>query len=157
MFPSLPTSFQVFPAEETLFSPLGMSNSRLQCKHKQYFKIRLQANVSQKCFLVCPGLNSQTNHFSRQMGMRGDVSSCSSVSLLVSEILETVLPLVHQVLVSKQKNPEQCLRTKSRETITLPLISIGMDLLDEGETQCYFSSTLWFGYSLESALIYSKY
>ena len=40
MFPSLPTSFQVFPAEETLFSLLGMSNSRLQCKHKQYIKIR---------------------------------------------------------------------------------------------------------------------
>ena len=42
MFPSLPTCFQMFPARETLFSRLGEFKNvlGLQCKHKQYFKIR---------------------------------------------------------------------------------------------------------------------
>ena len=59
MFPSLPSSFQMFPTQGTLFSRLGMFK---QCL-KTYNTLRFaRANVSQKIFTSLPTEGNMTKH-----------------------------------------------------------------------------------------------
>ena len=59
MFPSLPTSFQMFPTQGTLFSRLGMLKQCLKTNNTLRF---VRANFSQKIFTSLPTEGNMTKH-----------------------------------------------------------------------------------------------
>ena len=59
MFPSLPTCFQMFSTQETLFSRLGMLK---QCANINNTLRFVRVNVSQKIFPSLPTLGNMTKH-----------------------------------------------------------------------------------------------